>query len=207
VSPSGEHGSTRENSGRYHIDVRLGALHHKGEPVADSKHPSAKEILMRVAQSLCPLAALVLSLSPVRAAVSQAAPTKPAVSQPAPAPANRVTYVPVKGVDYEFSAPDQVASGIVVFNLKNAGADLHALALLELPANHTLREFLAMYHSKGIIPPWMPTLGQTGPIAANAETFLTVRMKPGRYILACLIPARDGRAHTEKGMVKLITVK
>jgi uncharacterized cupredoxin-like copper-binding protein len=32
-------------------------------------------------------------------------------------------------------------------------------------------------------------------------------MKPGRYILACLIPARDGRAHTEKGMVKMITVK
>ena len=57
---------------------------------------------MRVAQSLCPLAALVLSLSPVRAAVSQVAPAKPAASQPAPAAANRVTYVPVKGVDYEF---------------------------------------------------------------------------------------------------------
>ena len=32
-------------------------------------------------------------------------------------------------------------------------------------------------------------------------------IKPGRYILACLIPARDGRMHTEKGMVKMITVK
>jgi uncharacterized cupredoxin-like copper-binding protein len=207
VSPSIAHRSTRKNSGRYHIDVCPRALQHLRAPVADSKHPNAQEIPMRVAQSLCPLAALVLSLSPVRAAVSQPAPAKPAASAPAPAPANRVTYLPVKGVDYEFSAPDQVASGIVVFNLTNAGADLHALALLELPANHTLREFLDMYHSKGIIPPWMPTRGQTGPIAPNQETFLTVRLKPGRYILACLIPARDGRAHTEKGMVRMITVK
>lgn len=161
---------------------------------------------MRFAPSLSPIAALLLLLPQLQAARAQAAPAKTAAAQPAAA-ANRVSYVAVKGVDYEFAAPDQVPAGIVVFNLTNAGADLHALALLELPPNHTLREFLDMYHSKGIIPPWMPTLGQTSPIAPNQETFLTARMKPGRYILACLIPARDGRAHTEKGMVKLITVK
>jgi len=163
---------------------------------------------MRVAQSLCPLAALLLSLSAVHNAAAQAAPAKPVApaAQPA-ANANRVTYVAVNSVDYNFAAPDQVPAGVVAFNLSNGGADLHALALLELPANHTLREFLDMYHTKGIIPPWMPMLGQTNPIAPKQETFLTVRMKPGRYILACLIPARDGRAHTEKGMVKLITVK
>ena len=164
---------------------------------------------MRFAQSLFPLAAVLLSFSPVSNAFAQAAPAKAgaaAVSRPAMA-ANRVTYVAVSGADYNFSAPDQVPAGIVAFNLTNAGSDLHALALLELPANHTLREFLDMYHTKGIIPPWMPSLGQTGPIAPNQEVFLTVRMKPGKYILACLIPARDGRAHTEKGMVKMITVK
>ncbi len=170
---------------------------------------------MRFAQSLCLpslVVTLALGLTPVHAAMAQAAPAKRAAAAPAArananANANRVTYVPVSGADYNFTAPEQVPAGVVAFNLSNAGADLHALALLELPANHTLREFLDMYHSKGIIPPWMPTLGQTGPIAPNTEAFLTVRMKPGRYILACLIPARDGRAHTEKGMVKLITVK
>lgn len=168
---------------------------------------------MRLAHSLCPLAALVLSLLLAPTAHSQAAaPTKvPAaatagIAKPA-FNANRVSYVAVSGADYSFVAPDQVPAGIVAFNLTNVGADLHALALLELPPNHTLREFLDTYHRKGIIPTWMPTLGQTGPMAPNQETFLTVRMKPGRYILACLIPARDGRAHTEKGMVKLITAK
>jgi uncharacterized cupredoxin-like copper-binding protein len=102
---------------------------------------------------------------------------------------------------------ETVPAGIVAFNLVNAGSDLHAMAVFELPKEHTLREFLDQYHAQGMVPAWMSGLGQTPTIAPNAETFLTVRMKPGRYILACLIPARDGRMHTEKGMVKLITVK
>lgn len=121
--------------------------------------------------------------------------------------ATKVEYALVEGADYAFKSPPVIANGIVTFNLVNVGQDLHAMTLLELPANHTLREFLDMYHSKGIIPPWMPTLGQTATIAPKQETFLTARLKPGKYILACLIPGRDGRAHTEKGMVQLITVK
>ncbi|WP_353266396.1 hypothetical protein [Gemmatimonas sp.] len=121
--------------------------------------------------------------------------------------ATKVEYVLVEGADYAFKNPPTISNGIVTFNLTNVGQDLHAMTLLELPPNHTLREFLDMYHQKGIIPPWMPTLGQTNTIAPRQETFLTARHKPGRYILACLIPGRDGRAHTEKGMVQLITVK
>ncbi|MCA2989391.1 hypothetical protein [Gemmatimonas sp.] len=124
-----------------------------------------------------------------------------------PPAATRVEYVLVEGADYAFKSPPTVNSGVVAFNLVNVGQDLHAMALLELPGNHTLREFLDMYQKKGIIPPWMPTLGQTATLAPKQETFLTARLKPGRYILACLIPGRDGRAHTEKGMVQLITAK
>lgn len=121
--------------------------------------------------------------------------------------ATKVEYVLVEGADYAFKNPPTVNNGVVTFNLTNVGQDLHSMTLLELPASHTLREFLDMYHTKGIIPPWMPTLGQTNTIAPRQETFLTARLKPGRYILACLIPGRDGRAHTEKGMVQLIAVK
>lgn len=131
---------------------------------------------------------------------------RPAAASAAPK-ATKVEYVLVEGADYAFKNPPTVSNGIVTFNLTNVGQDLHAMTLLELPPNHTLREFLDMYHTKGIIPPWMPTLGQTPTIAPRQETFLTARLKPGRYILACLIPGRDGRAHTEKGMVQLITVK
>ena len=144
-------------------------------------------------------AALFTLLAPISALISQ----QPAKSAATP----KVTYVKVNGADYAFESVDAAPAGIVAFNLINSGSDLHAMAVFELPSNHTLREFLDQYHVQGMIPAWMVGLGQTPTIAPKTEAFLTVRLKPGRYILACLIPARDGRMHTEKGMVKLITVK
>lgn len=138
-------------------------------------------------------------------AAQQAA--RAAAAKPATPAANTVQYVKVTGADYNFTVQETARPGIVAFNLVNNGSDLHALAVFELPADHTLRDFLDQYHAQGMIPTWMVGLGQTSTIAQGAETFLTVRLKAGRYILACLIPARDGRAHTEKGMVKLLTVK
>jgi uncharacterized cupredoxin-like copper-binding protein len=164
------------------------------------------------------LATLVLTVAGVAGTPAylgaQAAPAKPAaaaVARPAArtagAPITKIDLITVSGMDYAFSLPQTLNAGVVTFNLVNNGADLHAMTLLELPANHTLREFLDMYHDKGIIPPWMPAVGQTATIAPNQEAFLTARLKPGKYVLACLIPGRDGRAHTEKGMVQFVTVK
>jgi hypothetical protein len=119
----------------------------------------------------------------------------------------RATVVRVSAIDYAFKTPATIVSGVVVFELVNDGADLHQLAVLELPANRTLAEFLETYHKKGIIPAWMPAVGQTQVIAPTQEALLALRLKPGRYILACLMPARDGRAHTEKGMVWQVTAR
>ena len=156
-------------------------------------------------RQLC-LAAMVTLLAPVGAAGSQQTAQPPAKRAAATA-SPTVTYVKVIGADYAFDTQDVVPAGIVAFNLVNNGPDVHQMSVFELPEKHTLREFLDQYHSLGMIPTWMIAMGHTPTIASKAETFLTVRMKPGRYILACIIPARDGRMHTEKGMVKLITVK
>ena len=133
-------------------------------------------------------------------------PAKATTAAPASS-SNAIAYVKVIGIDYAFTVQEVVPAGIVTFNLVNQGNDLHSIAIFELPANHTLREFLDQYHAQGMIPAWMVGIGQTTPIAPQAESFITIRAKPGRYILACLIPARDGRMHTEKGMVKMVTVK
>jgi uncharacterized cupredoxin-like copper-binding protein len=151
------------------------------------------------------LALLLTAASSGPLAAQQA--TRAAAAKPATPAATAVQYVKVAGADYNFTVQETARPGIVAFNLVNNGSDLHALAVFELPADHTLREFLDQYHAQGMIPSWMVGLGQTSTIAPSAETFLTVRLKAGRYILACLIPARDGRMHTEKGMVKLLTVK
>jgi len=152
------------------------------------------------------LALLTLLLVSPRLAQAQVA-GRGAAPRPATPAGTTVQYVKVTGADYSFTMPESALAGIVAFNLVNNGSDLHAMAVFELPADHTLREFLDQYHNQGLIPNWMVSLGQTPTIAPSAEAFLTVRMKPGRYVVACLIPARDGRVHTEKGMVKMFTVK
>jgi len=162
---------------------------------------------MRSAQhsrSIILTAALCAALVPVTSVAAQPPPAKATGAKPVSVP---VAYLKVTGLDYQFESQDMVPAGIVTFNLVNNGADLHSMAVFELPVKHTLKEFLDQYHTQGLIPVWMVGMGQTATIAPNAETFLTMRMKPGRYVLACMIPARDGRMHTEKGMVKLITVK
>jgi uncharacterized cupredoxin-like copper-binding protein len=148
---------------------------------------------------------LLLGAVPLGAQAATKAPARPA--QPPATAAPTVAYVRVVGTDYAFEAPEATRAGIVTFNLVNNGSDLHQMAVYELPANHTLKEFLDQYHAQGLIPGWMTGLGQTTVIAPQAETFLTIRMKPGRYLLLCPIPARDGRMHTEKGMVRLLTVR
>lgn len=134
-----------------------------------------------------------------------AAPVKPASALPAAV--QKIDLVTVSGIDYAFAVPQVLNAGTVTFDLVNNGDDVHAMTLLHLPDNHSLRDFLDTYHHNGLIPNWMTTLGQTPTIAPKQEAFITARLKPGKYVLACLIPARDGRAHTEKGMVTSFTVK
>ncbi|MBY0488414.1 MAG: hypothetical protein K2R93_01120 [Gemmatimonadaceae bacterium] len=151
--------------------------------------------------------AIVASCAIPTLLVAQAKPAAPAKAPPAPAPVQKIDLVTVSGIDYAFALPQVLSAGTITFNLVNNGEDVHAMTLLQLPDNHTMRDFLDTYHRGGIIPAWMTTLGQTSTIAPKQEAFLTARLKPGKYVLACLIPTRDGRAHTEKGMVQSFSVK
>ena len=125
----------------------------------------------------------------------------------ATAPVTRVQYVRVEGADYVFNVPPSIRAGITVFNLVNVGRDVHAMTLLALPPEHTMKQFLDAFKATGKTPPWAPSLGETGTIRPGTEAFVTARLKPGRYVLACLLPAADGRTHTEVGMVQLVTAK
>jgi hypothetical protein len=109
--------------------------------------------------------------------------------------------------DYAFEAPPTITSGIVTFHLVNQGSDGHQLSVVEIGAGHSIKDFFDYIRGHSGAPPtWATTVGMTGTIAKGAETFLTVRLAPGKYVLSCLIPAMDGRSHVEKGMYQYVTV-
>ncbi len=119
----------------------------------------------------------------------------------------QIQYARITARDYAFDAPATIHEGIVTFHLVNQGSDVHQLSVVELGGGHTIKEFFDFIRAKnGAPPPWTTTVGITGTITTNAETFLTVRLAPGKYVLSCMIPAKDGRSHVEKGMYQYVTV-
>ena len=120
------------------------------------------------------------------------------------AAADRPQFIKVVARDYVFDAPTSVQSGIATIQLVNQGTDIHHVTVQELPEGHTVKEFFDATRA-GRAPAWSRSLGQSSTIPNGGEAFISFRMPPGRYILSCLIPARDGRSHVAKGMYQLIT--
>ena len=121
------------------------------------------------------------------------------------AAADRVQYIKVVARDYVYDAPGSVQSGIATIHLINQGTDVHQVTVQDLPEGKTVKDFFDGTRNTGRPPAWSKSLGQTSTIPNGGEAFLSFRMPPGRYILSCLIPAKDGRSHVAKGMYQVIT--
>ena len=122
-------------------------------------------------------------------------------------PTERLQYVRVVGTDYQFQAPASVQEGVSVFHLLDHGSDVHQMTVIQLGPGHSVKDFFDATRAKGVPPAWAVTVGATPIIQKGTEAFLTLRLPRGQYVLACLIPASDGRSHTEKGMYQAFTVK
>ena len=83
---------------------------------------------------------------------------------------------------------------------------MHQLAIVEVGAGHTIKQFFDAMRVTGTPPAWAVTVGMTPTIQPNNEAFVTIRLVPGHYVFACMIPAKDGRSHVEKGMYQWVNV-
>lgn len=146
-------------------------------------------------------------LTTARAAVAGiliAAASEPLAAQ-TPQAQDRVQFIKVIARDYVFDAPATVQSGIATVQLVNQGGDIHHVTVQELPEGKSVKDYFDATRNSGRAPSWSRTIAQTATIANGAESFISFRMPPGRYILSCLIPAKDGRSHVAKGMYQVIT--
>ena len=122
---------------------------------------------------------------------------------PKPAKANVVT---VTTIDYAFQAPDTIAAGRTTFHLVNKGPDFHHVWLVKLEQGKTLKDLVEATKTPGPLPAWAVEVGGPNAPMPGAENSATLDLEPGRYVMACVIPAKDGQPHFMKGMVKELTV-
>jgi hypothetical protein len=150
--------------------------------------------------------ASALALAMLLAGSAAAQVSAATAARQAAAPAEKNVMINVVARDYAFDAPVTVNAGLITFHLKNEGVDVHHLVVIELANRHSIKEFFDAMRDKGVAPSWTKTVGATPTIGKNGDAYVSVRLDAGRYILACLIPASDGRSHVAKGMYQLINV-
>jgi hypothetical protein len=108
--------------------------------------------------------------------------------------------------EYAFGGPDSVAAGLVTLRLRNLGREPHQAALYRLDPRTGVDAVLHALLENRARPAGVTKLGGVESAQPGASAEVTVVLAPGRYLLACGLPAPDGRAHVAKGMVRAFTV-
>lgn len=119
----------------------------------------------------------------------------------------KANVVTVTAMDYAFQAPDTIPAGRTTFHLVNKGPDMHHIWLIKLEQGKTLEDLIEATRTPGPLPRWAVEVGGPNTPMPGGESWATLDLEAGRYVMACVIPARtDGQPHFMKGMVKEVAV-
>ena len=123
-------------------------------------------------------------------------------------PQAQINQVTFSALDYRFSGPQFIPSGITEFILINEGQELHHQQLVTLPEGMTADDLMAALLSGGEGPPPPGVLAAGGVSALNPglSGSVTQNMTPGNYVMICFVANAEGVPHFALGMVKPITV-
>jgi hypothetical protein len=135
------------------------------------------------------------------AALTLSACAAPAQSAPA------AVQVTLKGHDFSFEAPDQIAAGAVTLNFTNAGQEPHHAQVVRLNDGVTMEQLqAALKKSETEAFPLMAFAGGPGAVFPNQSSSVTLDLSPGQYALLCFFTSNDGTPHFAKGMLKPLTI-
>ncbi len=118
----------------------------------------------------------------------------------------------ITGVDYGFQVSGSMAAGLTKISFTNAGKEMHMTGLGKLQAGKKLADVQAALKSGEEAAFETVFDEKEGDSNApqvlspgySASTYMT--LSAGTYTLICFVPAADGKAHYEKGMLSEFTV-
>lgn len=130
-------------------------------------------------------------------------------SSPAPAGAKDVN-VTLNEFAFGVNTADIPAGKPIQFHIQNIGEQAHFMDLVKIPADANVQDIIQEAASSDGPPPAdIQDIGGTLPFApgTKADVAFTGSLEPGRYIMVCFMPDKDGTPHALKGMVTDFTVK
>jgi len=128
---------------------------------------------------------------------------------PAPEPSADVT---IGAADYKFEIPANITAGTHTFKFVNGGPQPHEVEIIRLAPGKTMKDlgdFMAKaYADKMDGPPPGDGIGGITALIPGGTEYFTANMTPGNYVMICFVPdMKDGKPHSDHGMVKEFTVK
>jgi hypothetical protein len=128
-------------------------------------------------------------------------------AQPAPT-ALPPRVIDIDATDFAYTLPDTLPSGLVTLRLANHGQEPHHGQLLRLNDGVSLEVFIDALNSGDLdaVAPMVSAEGGPGALDPQRTTEVTLDLRPGTYVLVCLIPGADGVPHLAKGMLKPLQV-
>jgi hypothetical protein len=140
-----------------------------------------------------------------------AAPGTPVAAVAPPADAQ------VQLFEMNFRLPDEIRSGKQIWEITNAGAAMHEISLVPVPAGATADEAVTALLStltgesiEGQVGPiwdgWhYVTTNGAGVLSPGGTLWAQFDIEPGTYAVVCFVPGANG-PHLMDGMIQIITV-
>lgn len=118
-----------------------------------------------------------------------------------------IPEVTIMAHDFTFTAPSEIAAGLVRVKLEAHGAEPHHVQFARLNDGVTFEQFAAALQ-KGASEalPLMTLPGGVAPIEPGNSASAVLNLTAGDYVLLCFIPAADGLPHLAKGMIAPVKV-
>lgn len=113
----------------------------------------------------------------------------------------------IKGTDFAFEAPEQIAPGLTLVTLDNTGAAPHNLLIARLKDGKTVDEFKAATAKgpAGIVP-LIDMYGGTTFTAPGQRRQVVLDLAAGQYVMLSTFAGEDKRPDFAKGMLRSISV-
>jgi hypothetical protein len=115
--------------------------------------------------------------------------------------------VTLTAADFSFELPKEVPAGTTKIVLQNHGAETHQAALVRLAEGATADQFLgALAQDFGSAAQYGTFVAGPNESAPGHASGVVTDLRPGHYLVLCLIPSPDGTPHVLKGMIAQLLV-
>jgi hypothetical protein len=110
--------------------------------------------------------------------------------------------------DYSFVFSKPLTAGRRVIRIENRAEQSHEAVIAQLVKGRTMADAVRWMNAGQKGPSPVVALGGASGLAKGRHMYITADLEPGRYVLLCFIPdIKDGKPHSDHGMIKEIVVE